>query len=125
MTKQLAIPFLVAVGIVAGPVPTHATQAWCAEVRRDVPDGFLNLRGGPSTNEPVLARLHGGEYIEIDTAICAERFSADWIVTGTICAEAGSSWGLVEYSPRLGGRERGGWINTQYVDALQCRDLDD
>lgn len=125
MSKQLAIPLTVMAGLLGGIEPSPATQTWCAEVQRSLPDGFLNLRGGPSTSHPVLARLQGGEYIEIDTAICAERFSGNWTAAGTICAEAGSSWAFVERAPRLGGREHGGWINIRFVEAVQCSDLDD
>jgi hypothetical protein len=86
----------------------------------NVSDGFLNLRGGPSQEFPVLARLDPGEYVEIDTVQCAERFSASWTVVGTVCAPARSAWAFVENAPRFGGRERGGWINTRYVEQVVC-----
>lgn len=124
MKTQLAICVLAVVEFLTGFDRSHATQTWCAEVRRDLPDGFLNLRSGPSTSDPVLARLLGGEYVEIDTANCAERFSSNWIAMGTICVEAGSSWAFVENARRLGGREHGGWINTRYIEAVECRDLE-
>ena len=96
-----------------------ATNTWCAQVLQDVPDGFLNLRAGPSTVFPVLARLRPAEYIEIDTG-GGEVFSKSWIVVGTVVAPT-EPWAFVEHIPRLGGgREHGGWINTHFVQQIVC-----
>jgi hypothetical protein len=97
-----------------------ATQTWCAIVKTDVPDGYLNLRGGPAADYPVLFRLRPGEYIELDTGRCAETFAEGWTKLAHACVPEGSSWSFVEHAPRLGDRERGGWVNTRHLDQARC-----
>jgi hypothetical protein len=65
-------------------------------------------------------KLRPGEYFEIDTARCAETFSAIWTVLDTACTPEGSDWAFVEHIPRFGGREHGGWINTRHVRQVAC-----
>ena len=49
--------------------PAHATASGCAVVLR-TPDGFLNVRAGPSMKAPVVGKFRPGDLIGIDSTEC-------------------------------------------------------
>ena len=103
----------------------HATQTWCATVRQDVSDGYLNLRARPSAGAPVLAKLLPGDFLEISTGQCDYGYDAARKIAGNVCAPAGSKWVPVEFVKRFDDgsysrEEHGGWINEHYVDQVAC-----
>lgn len=111
--------------LAAAVIPADATQTWCAVVNTNVPGNELNMRGGPGTEHPILAKLRPGQYVEIDTGGCAERFDANRREVGTACNTSKSHWVFVEQVPDIadGSRQRsGGWINSRYVTQAACRD---
>ena len=90
--------------LAAAVIPADATQTWCAVVNTNVPGNELNMRGGPGTEHPILAKLRPGQYVEIDTGGCAERFDANRREVGTACNTSKSHW-----------------INSRYVTQAACR----
>ncbi len=70
-----------------------ATSSWCAIIA-DTPDGFLALRGSPTAQAPMLAKLPTGSYVQIDTARCERSFDQDRRFLADVCAEPG--WVAVE-----------------------------
>ncbi|MEO6395466.1 MAG: hypothetical protein ABIO40_06110 [Devosia sp.] len=108
--------------ILAGTSSTLATQTWCATVA-ETPDGFLALRGSPSAQAPMLAKLPSGSYVEVDTAQCERTFDADRNFIGDVCAEAG--WVAIEYAKILDVRpydrdDHGGWVAERYLVQQTC-----
>ena len=58
--------------------PAHATASGCAVVLR-TPDGFLNVRAGPSMKAPVVGKFRPGDLIEST----ANRPTMKWLATAT------------------------------------------
>lgn len=116
--------FLTTLIVLSPIIQANATQTWCAVVNTNVPGNELNMRGGPGTEYPTLVKLRPGEYIEIDTGRCSERFNAQRAVVGRVCIRTESRWAFVENVPSFGEGTReqlGGWINTQFVTQVTCR----
>lgn len=111
--------------LMMGSPPAHSTSTWCAVVNANVPDGYLNLRGGPSTRYPALTRLMPRQLIELTTARCAAELNAQRQIIGNVCAPEVSSWVAVEYirdgsGPFYDPTKHRGWVHERYITQIPC-----
>jgi uncharacterized protein YraI len=97
--------------------PAHATASGCAVVLR-TPDGFLNVRTGPSMKAPIVGKFRPGDLIGIDSTECGRVKgrevcnSKEWTFTdGKIHRVPG---------PPIGPS---GWVYTKHIGGVDCDEL--
>ena len=85
---------------------------WCAVI--ETPDGFLNLRAGPSTEYPVIRQLYEDDFLDIDTGFCRETLGQ------LLCDEneLNRKWVFVEAVS--GSVDTQGWVNSGYLRQVRC-----
>jgi hypothetical protein len=110
---------VIALGVLVGLgwfAPALATADGCAVVLR-TPDGFLNLREGPSVETRVVSKLSRGDLLYVDTAQCG-RVKGRWI------CDKRSEWGHVTQVPRFDGSDprqsTSGWVSDKFVQWFEC-----
>jgi hypothetical protein len=111
--RGIALGVLVSQGWV---VPSLATIDGCAVVLR-TPDGFLNLREGPSVKTRVVAKLSRGDFLDVDTAQC-EQVEGKWICGDNKWTHVLQVQPFGRSDPHKGGPS--GWVTDKYVQWFPC-----
>jgi hypothetical protein len=95
----------------------YATSDGCAEVKK-TPDGFLNLRNGPSTEFETLTKLYHRDQIWFDTAQCAHNRGV------TVCYNNEKWWHVTSVRRIDAGKSTytQGWARKDFLKVYTCPD---